>query len=328
MRINGANNNSLIGCQFSNNPFVYYNVLSSNGQNGLHITNSNNVTVQANFFGVGANNTAILANRLDGILVDGSSKNTQVGGVIPLGNVAAGNGTNGIEVRGQVSGFVTFNTFGGLLAFKGRAPNGNDGLLVTSTGGNNLARTNVFSGNANNGIELAGNASGVTVDPNIVGLTTTGMSVLPNGGDGVLIGGTAHANTVGGTLQSVIPQNTFSGNVGYGVAIVDQAHDNQLFNTFVGTGVFGAEALPNHQGGVLLGGSANNNLIGSASMNPANLISGNTGIGLTLTMGTSSNKVVNNYVGVDKFGHHLPNSGAPVVNKGTANVFHGNTIFP
>ena len=91
--------------------------------------------------------------------MDGSSRNTQVGGVIPLGNVSAGNGQNGIEVTGTVSGFTTFNTFGGLLAFKGAAPNGNDGLLITSTGGSNLARTNVFSGNRNNGIELAGNAS-------------------------------------------------------------------------------------------------------------------------------------------------------------------------
>ncbi len=62
--------------------------------------------------------------------------------MIPLGNVSAGNVGNGIEVAGKASGFITFNTFGGLLAFKGAAPNGNDGLLITSTGGNNtVART-------------------------------------------------------------------------------------------------------------------------------------------------------------------------------------------
>ncbi len=58
--------------------------------------------------------------------------------MIPLGNVSSGNGLNGIEVTGKTTGFVTFNTFGGLLAFKGAAPNGNDGLRITSTGGNNL----------------------------------------------------------------------------------------------------------------------------------------------------------------------------------------------
>lgn len=212
----GANGNSLKGCKFANNPFVYYNVVSGNKRNGLLITNSDNTTVQGNFFGVGANNTSAVGNNGDGILVNGSSKNTVVGGVIPLGNVSGDNTLNGVEVAGTASRFITFNTFGGLLAFKGAAPNGNDGLLVTSTGGHIVARTNVFSGNTRNGIELAGRATGVTVDPNIVGLTTKGKTVLPNGGDGVLIDGSAHNNTIGGTLVSVIPQNTFSGNDGYG----------------------------------------------------------------------------------------------------------------
>ncbi len=326
--INGASDNSLIGCQFSNNPFVYYNVLSSNGRSGLQITNSNDVTVQANFFGIGADNSTTLANRYDGILVTGSSRNTQVGGVIPLGNVSAGNGANGIEVRDQVSGFVTFNTFGGLLAFQGAAPNGNDGLLITSTGGNNLVRTNVFSGNNNNGIELSGDASGVTVDPNIAGLTTKGSGVLPNGGNGLLIDGTAHGNTIGGTLNSVIPQNTFSGNVGYGLAIAEKAHDNELVNTFIGTNVFGAAALPNQRGGVLISGTADNNSIGTSSSNPSDLISGNGGNGITLTSGTTSNEIINNFIGLDKFGLHLPNAGFPFVNTGIANTFSGNSIYP
>ena len=103
----------------------------------------------------------------------------QVGGVIPLGNVSAGNGENGIEVADTASGFTTFNTFGGLFAFYGAAPNGNDGLLITSTGGNQTVRTNVFSGNLNNGIEIAGDASGVTIVPNIVGLDTRGDASWP-----------------------------------------------------------------------------------------------------------------------------------------------------
>jgi parallel beta-helix repeat protein len=326
--INGSDNNQLIGCQFVNNPFVYYNIMANNGRNGLHITNSNNVTVQANFFGVGANNTNILPNQLDGILVDGSSRNTQVGGVIPLGNVSAGNLRNGIEVRDTVNGFITFNTFGGLLAFKGAAPNGNDGLLVTSAGGNNEVRTNVFSGNHNNGIELAGNASGVKVDPNIVGLTTNGKTALANGGDGLLIRGTAHNNIIGGTTRSVIPQNTFSGNVGYGVAIRDQANSNMVLDTFIGTEIAGVNALANQKGGLVIGGSANHNLIGVADTNPSNLISGNTGNGVTLGAGTSRNLVTSNFIGLNRLRQPLPNSGLAVANTGTLNLLFGNSIFP
>jgi hypothetical protein len=326
--MNHAPGNSLVGCKFVNNPFVYYNVVSGNGLNGLRVTNSDNVTVQGNFFGVGANNTAIVKNRLDGILVDGASKNTRVGGVIPLGNVSAGNGRNGIEVAGKARGFVTFNTFGGLLAFKGAAPNGNDGLLITSTGADNLVRTNVFSGNKNNGIELAGSASGVTVDPDIVGLNTKGNGVLPNGGDGLLIDGTAHGNIIGGTLRSVIPQNTFSGNKGYGVAITGRAYDNSVFRSFIGTQLLGLKALGNKKGGVLIAGRAYGNVIGLTTLTPANLISGNTGIGVTLTSGTVRNSVINNYIGLDRVGHYLRNSGPAVVNTGQHNTIRGNWARP
>ncbi len=326
--IDRAPGNSLVGCKFVNNPFVYYNVISGNRQNGLRITSSDNVTVQGNFFGAGANNTTIVKNRLDGILVDGSSANTQVGGVIPLGNVSAGNGRNGIEVTGRVRGFVTFNTFGGLLAFKGAAPNGNDGLLITSTGGNNLVRTNVFSGNTRNGIELAGNAWGVTVDPNIVGLNTKGNGVLPNGGNGLLIDGTAHGNNIGGTLRSVIPQNTFSGNQGYGVVITGLAHDNRVFRSFIGTQLLGVKALGNEKGGVLIAGHAYGNLIGLRTHTPANLISGNAGIGVTLSSGTFGNSVINNYIGLDRFGRYLRNGGRPIVNTGHHNTIRGNWFRP
>ena len=188
--INGANNNSLIGGQSANPAFAYYNVLSGNGGTGLHITNSSSITVQANFFGIGANNSSIVANSLDGILVDGTSANVTVGGIMPLGNVAAGNGLNGIEVAGAAGSVSTVNTFGGLFAFGGAAPNGNDGLLISATGGNQTVRANVFSGNIGNGIEIAGNASGVTIGLNTIGLTTNGGTILANGIDNLVIAGT------------------------------------------------------------------------------------------------------------------------------------------
>ena len=324
--IDGADNNQLTGCKFINNPFVYYNVISGNRENGLRITSSDNVVVQGNFFGSAANNSGTVRNRLDGILVDGSSGNTQVGGVIPLGNVSAGNGRNGIEVTGRVHGFTTFNTFGGLHAFGGAAPNGNDGLLITATGGDNLARTNVMSGNRRNGIELAGHASGVTVDPDIAGLDTDGTALLPNGGDGILIHASAHDNVIGGTLRSVIRQNTFSGNLGYGLAITGWAHDNQVIDSFIGTGILGLTALSNQRGGVLMAGHAYRNAIGTLRTRPpSNLISGNRGNGVTLLTRTSFNRVVGNFIGLDRTGRRrIPNAGRPVLNLGRHNLILAN----
>jgi len=322
--IDGANFNALVGCTFANQPFVYYNVISGNQQHGLLVTDADRTLVHANFFGVGADNTAVIGNGLNGIEVNGSSRHTQVGGVIPLGNVSAGNKLNGIDVAGTASYFTTFNTFGGLLAFKGAAPNERDGLLVTSTGGHNLVRTNVFSGNARNGIELSGNASGVTIDPNIAGLTTKGNAALPNRNDGVLIDGSAHDNTIGGDTASVIPQNTFSGNHGYGLVIIGSAYDNSVFTTFIGTNVPGTKALGNGKGGVLISGRAHGNSIGNTGKPPVNLISGNTSSGVWLAVGSIGNRVIDNYIGLSRFGKPLRNTGKPVVNDGRHNIVKGN----
>jgi parallel beta-helix repeat protein len=335
--INGANNNSLIGCLFDQNPFVYYNVVGGNGANGLHITNSNNTVVHANFFGLGANNDTMVGNALDGILVDGSSKNTKVGGPIPLGNVASGNGENGIEVADTASGFLSFNTFAGLTAFYGPAPNGNDGLLITSTGGNQTIKTNVFSGNLNNGVEIGGDASGVTFAPNIVGLTTRGDTVMANGNNGLLITGTAHDNQIGdlGVDQlSVIRQNTISGNVNYGIVIEGQAYNNTVIASAIGTDIQQTAALGNGAGGVLLSSTGPGNVIGNPDIAPSpapspsdqfNIISGNTGNAITIAAGSHDASVINNWIGLNIAGQPvLPNSGVPIQNDGTGNLVYGN----
>ena len=347
-------NNALRGCGVTTNPFIYYNVVSGNVAHGLRITNSNNTVVQANFFGIGMNNTTIVRNGGNGILVDGNSAGVQAGGVIPLGNVAAGNRLNGTEVRDQDSGFTTFNTFGGLLAFKGSAPNGENGLLITATGGNNLVRTNVMSGNAKNGIMLAGNARGVTIDPNVVGLQTTGSytgtrpgttfypvapSVAPangtlgNGHHGLFIAGNAHDNVIGGTRVSVIPQNTFSGNTGFGIAIAGTAYNNRIIHTFVGTTIPGFEQSGKDQGngfgGIFITGRAHNNTVGQLGTGkPSTVISNNGGVGVVMTGLTRHNNVLGSYIGYSRTGAPWFNARGGILNLGPTNRIIGNSVQP
>ena len=344
--IRNANNNQLIGCTFEDNPFIYYNVLSGNGGNGLHVADSNAILIQANFFGAGANNASMVPNGGHGILVDGSSAGVQVGGVIPLGNVSAGNRGDGINVTGTVSGFTTFNTFGGLYAFQGAAPNEGNGIAIDATGGNNLIRTNVMSGNKLNGIKIHGAATGVTVDPNVVGLNTEGTGVLTNppvtgfgnGGSGVLIAGTASGNFIGGYNNSVIPQNTFSGNARYGVEIIEQAGSgaagaNRVFNSVIGlaTTAVSGTGFGNGMGGILLASSARNSVIAYSqdpSTNPAkgSVISANTGNGVTIA--SNNNTVTGNYIGYGKLSIvgslvELPqfrNTLLPIADGGTGNI--------
>jgi trimeric autotransporter adhesin len=317
-----ANGNQLIGCTFQQSPFVFYNVLSGNGGNGLRITNSNNTTVQANFMGVGANNATIVANGGDGLLVSGSSKNTQVGGVIPLGNVVSGNNRNGVEVRDTASGLVSFNTFTGIYAFGAAAPNRLDGVLITSSGGNNQIRTCIVSGNLGNGIELGGNATGVQVTDTAVGTNTSIQTAIPNLGSGIRISGNAHNNAIGGFQPSVEPQVTISSNHGYGIEIVGSAHNNVVFHTYIGTSFNDSADLGNWLGGIFMGPGTRSNTIGGSSAAFQNLILNSGGAGVII-QSSNGNAVLGNSI--------LNNSGGGVVvfagqNNVIGSAGAGNTI--
>jgi parallel beta-helix repeat protein len=297
--ITNSSNNSLIGCTLFQNPFVFYNVIAGNRGNGLSINSSNNVTVQANFLGMGADNETSVPNQGNGLLVGGTSQNTQVGGVIPLGNVISGNTLNGIMVRDQASGFVSFNTFGGIAAFQTfPSPNGLDGILITSTGGNNTVRTCIISGNNGNGIEIAGNASGVQVTETSVGTNTNISGGIPNQGSGIVIRGEAHGNAIGGFQPSVEPQNFVSGNNKYGIAVMDRAYNNSIFHTTIGLGVSVPPPFPiiqNLTGGILLGMGTTGTTIGGPTGPLQTVIQSNTGPGLYINNSTG-NLVSNNSI--------------------------------
>ncbi len=315
--IQGANGNSLAGCTITTNPFVFYNVISGNGGNGLSILNSNNTIVQGNFFGVAANNQTALGNRLNGVIVEGTSAHTTMGGPIPLGNVSAANGLNGIVVKDTASFFVSYNTFCGGAAFQTYTDlgNGHDGMLITSTGGNILLRTNVIVESGNDGIEIGGLASGVRVAGNIVGLDTNGDAPMGNKNNGVEVDGGANNNIIGGPnfTFNIIPHNAISANGGNGVAITGNAHNNLVNFSDIGTDLLGDAALGNAKAGVYVGTGAYANSIGSPDPNLISVISGNLSDGVSLS-GTHGNTVIGNLIGTGILGAApLPNGGNGVL---------------
>ncbi len=293
--IDHADGNQLIGCTFPQDPFVFYNVISGNGGNGLRIHSSNSTTAQANFLGVGANNGTIVANGGDGLLVSGTSSNTQVGGVIPLGNVISGNARNGIEVADTASGLISFNTFAGIYAFGGAAPNRRDGILITSRGGNNTIRTCIVSGNGGNGIELSGAATGVQVTETAVGTNTSIQTAIPNGGSGIVISGRAHGNAIGGFQPSVEPQVTVSSNRRYGIEVLGSAHDNAIVHAYLGTNFNATADLGNQLGGIYLGRGTSSTVIGGPTAALGVQILNSDGPGVTM-QSSSGNAILNDTI--------------------------------
>lgn len=304
--IHDSPSNSLIGCTLRQNPFVFYNVIAGNLGDGVRVTSSDNVVIHANFLGIGADNATIVANRGNGLTVNGTSKNTTVGGVIPLGNVISGNDANGIAVLDSARGFISFNTFGGVFAFGGAAPNGMNGILITSTGGNNSIQTCILSGNAWNGIHIGGAATGVQVLDTACGTNTVIDAAIPNGMDGILISGTASNNAIGGFKPSVETRNHIAGNAGYGINITGQAGDNAIYNTHIGLGDTLSEgpepSIPNGWGGVILDQGTSGTTIGGTRQLLGNRIETNLGGGLIINASTRNNILGNTIRENDEFG--------------------------
>jgi parallel beta-helix repeat protein len=312
--INNSNNNSLIGCEFQNNPFVYYNVVSGNKQNGLYVLDSENTIIQANFFGINSTNNSVLPN-LDGIKIDGNSINIQLGGVIPLGNVCSGNTNNGINVTGFTRSFTTFNTFGGLFAFGGAAPNGEDGIQITSKEQGNVIRTNVFSGNLGNGINL-NNAENVLIETNICGLDTDCENFLPNGKNGILIQGTSKYNVVANTSDSVISRNVLSGNNENGIAIIDDANHNHIIASSIGLKPNNVIARGNKLNGVFISDRANYNIVSDC------FVCSNLNDGVILTEHT-----FNNIISDCNIGYNITDTPEPNINNQVVNLSQTNSLI-
>ena len=304
--IQNAANNSIIGCEVYNNPFVFYNVISGNTGNGIQIQNSHDCTIQGNFIGLNMNNQSVSPNMLDGLLVSGTSTNVVDGGIIPLGNTISGNGQNGVHVIGTALNFLSFNTFSGLYAFGGAAPNGQNGILIEGDAKKATIRTTVCSGNIESGIALSGNSSYSTIESVICGSSSDYSTPVPNK-YGLTITGNSNNNNVDKT-DSVIRKSTFSGNTQHGIQLLGDSNNNNFFGDLVGVvyvqkTASSVVAMPNGGNGVFLDGTTNNNIITTKSV-----ISGNDDFGVYFNNITVvNNTITGNFIGTNETLQPIPN---------------------
>jgi titin len=184
------------------------NLISGNLQDGVVLDHASGCTVSGNFIGTDVAGLAPVANKGNGLRLDGFSQANTIGGTTPgERNVIAGNAASGLFLNdANTSDNVVQGNFIGLDA-TGTAPVSNKGAGLTLMGGahDNLiggpdaSAGNIISGNLNAGILLRGGAATNLVQGNFIGTDATGTAARPNGLVGVLLSDSAHDNQIGGS---------------------------------------------------------------------------------------------------------------------------------
>lgn len=197
--IAGGGNNQRIGGTEAR----FRNVISGNGEDGIHLEGVSNTVVLGNFIGTNALGTAALPNLQSGVsLLD--AHDDRVGGSEPGSrNVISGNGAFGVVLEDGNRIQVQGNYIGTDVRGERALPNGRHGVSVSEMGsvligGSSDATRNIISGNGGDGVQLTRGTSASQVQGNYVGLNAAGTAALANQGSGIEVEDGSN-NLVGGT---------------------------------------------------------------------------------------------------------------------------------
>jgi hypothetical protein len=281
---------------------------------GIVVHNSMNTAIGGTSIG---QRNHIARNGRDGILIeglgdDGAAKttgNTVIGNYIGTdGVLALGNGGSGVVIKNAAG-----NTVGGV-----------------QTGEGNLISANVGSGVVISGIQARNNK----VFGNFVGTNDSGTLIdldqQPDSGDefgnglrgdfefkgGILVTDGAGGNQIGGDFGvGTITKcenfcNVVSGNLfgiivtgSDGPGLLEGEGGNQVLGNFVGVDVSGMIPLGNQNDGIVISGTPNN-VVGGTAPGTRNVVSANGFTGIDITGGfATNNRVLGNHVGTNLDGN-------------------------
>jgi parallel beta-helix repeat protein len=239
-------------------------------------------------------------------------------------------GATAVSVFQSSNHLIQGNYLGTNAAGTAASANSAYGVNVWQGAGNQIGGTaashrNVISGNGNVGVSINGTgASNNTVSGNYIGTNAAGTAAVPNNNSGVFAGGSGTDNLIGGTATGA--GNLISGNTLAGVYIGGAV---TLQGNFIGTNAAGTAALPNAVNGVTLSGAVGA-VIGGTPAGARNIVSGNTGRGISIESSAAAVQISGNYIGVSADGNAaLGNSHDGICfddNDGSGSVVAGNVI--
>ena len=280
------------------------NVISGNGSDGVFVHYSGTAfnTVSGNYIGTDAGGSAPIPNGNFGVNLGDNAQNNLIGGAAPAeGNVISGNQGGGVNVAGAgVRDNIVRGNLIGVDALGSQPLPNYLGVTIGDGASYNTVQGNVISGNRD-GVTIGGSATtNNTVNGNYIGTNAAGDEAIGNEIDAVWIGDGAQHNVVGGRTPE--ERNIISGNLNNGVVIDASAH-NRVSGNYIGTDISGTAPLGNGGIGVVLAWGAQQNLVGGATSDARNLISGNGGVGVSIAnSNTMSNSVTGNFIGTDVTG--------------------------
>jgi hypothetical protein len=284
------------------------NVISGNTSAAIGIESQLPNPVQGNYIGVNAAGTAALANGGAGV-VYGSLGGVTIGDVLiggstaqpgtPPGNVIAGNGANGIDIRATTGttiagGWIRGNLVGLNATGTTAIPNAGTGILLQDLdlatngtprigsvliGGPGVGDRNVISGH---GTGILARAVNVLIRGNYIGTDLTGTLARPNtfGIELSTVGGFFASGDIGGT--GATEGNVIAGNASDGVRLI--LADVRVRRNSIGVGATGG-ALGN--GGFGLVVDSSDALVGFADTD-GNVIAHNGDTGVQVLIGQSA----------------------------------------
>lgn len=283
-------------------------------------------TVSGCYLGIDPTGTFPVTNGFCPVLIDGGASSNLVGGTtVAARNIISGSGVMGVFIQDAGTRFNTVagNYIGLNAAGTLALPNHYAGVEISGgaqsnrIGGDTSAARNIISGNAIQGVYLAGaNTSENRIDHNYIGLNPAGSGAISNAYTGIEISSGANHNWVG-------PANVISGNNTFGV-LIDAATNNLVADNYVGLDASGVSGVGNSGLGVGLFSGALSNVISG------NVISGNANDGVRLDgAGTAGNLVAGNLIGLNASGTMaVPNvySGVDLYNGPQFNQIGGATL--